>query len=95
MTWIALGFELTFVTVGFGLRTLVQRSRTGDSGWRLGRPWSVAALALGILGAQCQVRGVEEPSLRRTHGVTYERWAALAGRFVPWLGRTGAPAVSC
>jgi protein-S-isoprenylcysteine O-methyltransferase Ste14 len=38
----ALVLDIVFVAVAFGLRTLVQVRRTGDPGWRLGRPHSVA-----------------------------------------------------
>jgi len=37
---------------------------------------------------ELQVRAVEEPYLRRTHGTAYERYVAQVGRFVPALGRT-------
>jgi protein-S-isoprenylcysteine O-methyltransferase Ste14 len=30
---------------------------------------------------------IEEPYLLATHGVTYERYAAATGRFVPGVGR--------
>lgn len=50
-------------------------------------------LALGMLVAflaslQIQVRLVEEPYLRRVHGVAYQRYAARTGRFLPRIGRT-------
>jgi len=48
------------------------------------------ALAAGVLlftGLQIQVRLVEEPHMRRTHGETYLSWAREVGRFVPGLGR--------
>ncbi|MBW0088822.1 isoprenylcysteine carboxylmethyltransferase family protein [Pseudonocardia sp. KRD-184] len=52
-------------------------------------PTPVAAVAVTALVAavQIQVRIVEEPYLRLTHGQSYERYAATAGRFVPVLGR--------
>jgi protein-S-isoprenylcysteine O-methyltransferase Ste14 len=180
--------DLVFVAVAFGLRTFLQWRRTGDSGWRLGKPhspseagarallflsagllllaalldsarpsplgialalagillvsvaqlemgdswrigvdpaertalvdhgvyaairnpiytgmvlfvagqllvtpggWTLAALAAVWLGVEIQVRAVEEPYLRVTHGDAYLRWAARAGRFVPFLGRSG------
>lgn len=42
MILVALVLDLVFLLVAFGARTWVQRRRTGDSGWRLGRPHSVA-----------------------------------------------------
>jgi protein-S-isoprenylcysteine O-methyltransferase Ste14 len=48
---------------------------------------AAVALVVGVVGLELQVRGVEEPYLRATHGQTYARWAATSGRFVPWLGR--------
>ena len=42
--------DVLFLAVAFGVRTLVHRRRTGDSGWRLGRPHSPAeAAARGLL----------------------------------------------
>jgi protein-S-isoprenylcysteine O-methyltransferase Ste14 len=47
----------------------------------------VAGLA-GLLAAlEVQVRLVEEPHLRRVHGVEYDRYRAQVGRFLPWIGR--------
>jgi protein-S-isoprenylcysteine O-methyltransferase Ste14 len=47
--------------------------------------------ALGLLtlvvALEMQVRGVEEPHLRRTHGDIYRAYEAAVGRFVPGLGR--------
>lgn len=46
--------DIVCLLVAFGARTVIQRRRTGDSGWRLGRPHSVAegaARALLVLGA--------------------------------------------
>jgi protein-S-isoprenylcysteine O-methyltransferase Ste14 len=40
---------------------------------------------IGALGLQ--VRGVEEPYLRRMHGAAYDRYAAHVGRFLPGIGR--------
>lgn len=48
---------------------------------------SLAGLAVLVASVQVQVRLVEEPYLRRTHGDAYERWASRTGRFVPGLGR--------
>lgn len=48
---------------------------------------SLAAVPVGILGLEIQVRLVEEPHLIRTHGEPYLAWARRVGRFVPGLGR--------
>jgi protein-S-isoprenylcysteine O-methyltransferase Ste14 len=48
---------------------------------------SLAAVPMGILGLEIQVRWVEEPHLIRTHGEPYLAWARRVGRFVPGLGR--------
>jgi protein-S-isoprenylcysteine O-methyltransferase Ste14 len=48
---------------------------------------AAAALVVGLVGLEAQVRGVEEPYLRATHGQAYLDWAATSGRFVPWFGR--------
>lgn len=50
-------------------------------------PVSLAATALLVLAVQVQVRGVEEPYLRRIHGEAYATYAASVGRFVPVIGR--------
>jgi protein-S-isoprenylcysteine O-methyltransferase Ste14 len=44
MAEIALLLDLGFVVLAFGGRTLVQLRKTGDAGWRLGRPHSRAEL---------------------------------------------------
>lgn len=49
MVLVALVLDLMFVVVAFGARTWVQRRRTGDSGWRLGRPHSAAEALARIL----------------------------------------------
>ena len=48
--------------------------------------WSVAAVVTLVVGLQVQVRHVEEPYLRRTHGQTYGLYLAAVGRFVPRVG---------
>lgn len=48
---------------------------------------SLLACALTMLGIELQVRSVEEPYLKRTHGDAYARYAAAVGRFVPGIGR--------
>jgi protein-S-isoprenylcysteine O-methyltransferase Ste14 len=40
-----------------------------------------------IVAIELQVRGVEEPHLRRIHGTAYDRYAAHIGRFLPGIGR--------
>jgi len=47
---------------------------------------SALALAALVAAVQIQVRVIEEPYLRRLHGVAYEAYAARVGRFVPGLG---------
>jgi protein-S-isoprenylcysteine O-methyltransferase Ste14 len=49
---------------------------------------SLVATAVLIISIQVQVRAVEEPYLRRTHGPAYTAYAARVGRFVPGLGTT-------
>jgi protein-S-isoprenylcysteine O-methyltransferase Ste14 len=49
-----------------------------------------AALVAGWLGLELQVRRVEEPYLRATHGAAYLAWAATSGRFLPGIGRIRA-----
>jgi protein-S-isoprenylcysteine O-methyltransferase Ste14 len=52
MTIILLVLDLTFLVAAVGLRSWTQWRRSGDIGWRLGRPHSVAAaLARGLLTA--------------------------------------------
>lgn len=41
-----------------------------------------------LVGLELQVRFVEEPYLQRTHGDTYTRYMAQAGRFLPGVGRS-------
>lgn len=48
---------------------------------------SATACCLTLLGIEAQVRAVEEPYLRTTHGEDYARYASRVGRFVPGLGR--------
>ncbi len=54
-------------------------------------PIPAAALLSLVVAVQVQVRMVEEPYLLRTHGTVYRAYAARTGRFVPLLGRLGAP----
>lgn len=46
-----------------------------------------AALVCLLAAVQLQVRVVEEPYLRTTHGPDYASYAARVGRFVPGVGR--------
>ena len=48
---------------------------------------ALVGLAALVTAIQLQVRVVEEPYLRATHGRSYEVYAARAGRFLPRLGR--------
>jgi protein-S-isoprenylcysteine O-methyltransferase Ste14 len=48
-----------------------------------------AAVPIGWVGLELQVRFVEEPHLIRTAGEPYRAWASRVGRFVPGLGRLG------
>ena len=52
---------------------------------------AVIMLVLSLVSMQIQVRLVEEPYLDRVHGDAYRRYAARTGRFLPWIGRLGAP----
>lgn len=49
--------------------------------------FSLAALVCTFAGLELQVREVEEPHLRRTHGPAYLAYAGRVGRFVPGVGR--------
>ncbi|MFT3709738.1 MAG: isoprenylcysteine carboxylmethyltransferase family protein [Archangium sp.] len=44
------------------------------------------ALVSLVAGVELQVRFVEEPHLRRVHGVAWLSWARRTGRFVPKIG---------
>jgi protein-S-isoprenylcysteine O-methyltransferase Ste14 len=46
----------------------------------------LAGLVLTLLTLQVQVRGVEEPYLRRTHGPAYADYESRVGRFLPAVG---------
>ena len=48
--------------------------------------WAFGAFIALVTGLELQVRFVEEPYLRRTHGPAYLRYAARAGRFIPGVG---------
>lgn len=49
---------------------------------------AMLGLVLLVVALQLQVRVVEEPHLRRTHGGAYRAYTATTGRFVPGVGRT-------
>jgi protein-S-isoprenylcysteine O-methyltransferase Ste14 len=46
----------------------------------------VGVVAL-VVALELQVRVVEEPYLRRTHGAAYDAYASRVGRFVPGVGK--------
>ncbi|WP_031102847.1 methyltransferase family protein [Streptomyces sp. NRRL S-146] len=48
---------------------------------------ALAAIAALAVAVEVQVRVVEEPYLRTTHGSAYAAYEATAGRFVPGVGR--------
>ena len=48
---------------------------------------SCLAAALTLVGVQLQVRAVEEPYLKSTHGADYQDYASRVGRFLPGVGR--------
>ena len=48
---------------------------------------SLVALAALVVAVQLQVRRVEEPYLRKTHGAGYLEYSARVGRFIPLIGR--------
>ncbi len=48
---------------------------------------SLVALTALVVAIELQVRRVEEPYLRKTHGAGYLDYSARVGRFVPLLGR--------
>ena len=48
---------------------------------------SLVALTALVVAVQLQVRRVEEPYLRKTHGAGYTEYSAQVGRFVPLIGR--------
>lgn len=48
---------------------------------------SLTGLVMLVVALQLQVRVVEEPYLRTTHGSAYAIYASTAGRFIPGIGR--------
>jgi protein-S-isoprenylcysteine O-methyltransferase Ste14 len=56
---VAAALDVVFLVVAFGARTFVQLRRTGESGWRLGRPHSGAeAAARGLMVASGVLLGL-------------------------------------
>jgi protein-S-isoprenylcysteine O-methyltransferase Ste14 len=51
---------------------------------------AVLGLVALIVVLELQVRGVEEPYLRRVHGEVYESYTRRTGRFLPGIGRLGS-----
>ena len=47
---------------------------------------AIVGLVTLLIALQMQVRGVEEPYLRRIHGEEWDVYTERVGRFVPWLG---------
>ena len=55
--------------------------------------WPQLAVPAAVFaGIELQVRLVEEPYLRSTHGAAYTGYTARTGRFLPGLGRVSPPA---
>jgi protein-S-isoprenylcysteine O-methyltransferase Ste14 len=48
---------------------------------------ALAGVVALFVALELQVRVVEEPYLRRTHGAAYTDYASRVGRFVPGVGR--------
>jgi protein-S-isoprenylcysteine O-methyltransferase Ste14 len=48
---------------------------------------AVGGLVALVVAIELQVRGVEEPYLRRMHGMAHDRYAEHVGRFLPQIGR--------
>lgn len=55
--------------------------------WLLPNWLSAAASVLLVISIELQVRLVEEPYLKQTHGVTYKQYCQKVGRFIPGFGR--------
>lgn len=51
-------------------------------------PLAVIGFVLLVVSIELQVRVVEEPYLRRTHGESYREYASRVGRFIPRIGQT-------
>lgn len=53
----------------------------------VGNVVAVAGVLALVAALEVQVRFVEEPYLRSTHGTSYDAYASVAGRFLPGIGR--------
>lgn len=53
----------------------------------VGNVVAVAGVVALVAALEVQVRLVEEPYLRSTHGTSFDEYAAVAGRFLPRIGR--------
>lgn len=51
-------------------------------------PLAITGFVLLVVSIELQVRVVEEPYLRRTHGERYREYASRVGRFIPRIGQT-------
>ena len=58
----------------------------GGSALAVPTPVTVGGLLLATAGIVAQVMNIEEPYLRRQHGLTYDDYQARSGRFLPRLG---------
>lgn len=94
MEWLALALLALYALIGFGIRTVVQIRRTGDSGFRglSGSPgtaewWAgvlfAAALAIGVLGPVAGLLGMAEISWLD------QPWIRVAGAVLALLGTAG------
>jgi protein-S-isoprenylcysteine O-methyltransferase Ste14 len=52
---------------------------------------AIVGFVLLVLTIEVQVRSVEEPYLRSSHGAAYSAYLATVGRFIPNVGRVHAP----
>jgi protein-S-isoprenylcysteine O-methyltransferase Ste14 len=52
---------------------------------------ALIGMVLLFVSMHLEVRAVEEPYLRRTHGAAYLRYASSVGRFLPGVGRIRGP----
>ena len=93
MAALALALGLLFVLIVFVIQPLLLRRRTGSSGCSVALGMLVptvltpAVVGSCVIALQIQTRLVEEPHLRRVHGMSYQSYAAHVGRFLPALGR--------
>ncbi len=52
---------------------------------------SLSGLIAVLVVLEIVVRRIEEPYLESVHGLAFRSWASTTGRFLPRLGRLGAP----